>query len=77
VPSRTGCRSARLLVITQTDARLPGAVARALVATGLVEYWHVAALGLLLGFAKSSTNRAPSVRDGHGGKNDVASAVAN
>jgi MFS family permease len=41
----------RLLVITQTTLACQALLLGALVATGLVEYWHVAALGLLLGFA--------------------------
>src|SRR2546430_12750009 len=41
----------RLLVITQTTLACQALLLGALVATGLVEYWHVAVLGLLLGFA--------------------------
>src|SRR5262245_63619915 len=41
----------RLLVATQTTLALQGLLLALLVATGHVEYWHVAALGLALGFA--------------------------
>jgi predicted MFS family arabinose efflux permease len=41
----------RLLVATQTTLACQAAALGLLVATGLVEYWHVAVLGLVLGFA--------------------------
>ena len=41
----------RLLVVTQTTLACQAAALGLLVATGLVEYWHVAVLGLVLGFA--------------------------
>ena len=41
----------RLLIATQTTLACQAAALGLLVATGLVEYWHVAALGLVLGFA--------------------------
>jgi len=67
----------RLLVITQTTLACQALLLGALVATGLVEYWHVAALGLLLGFANvfDQPARQAYVMD-MVGKNDVASAVA-
>ena len=40
-----------LLVATQTTLALQGLLLALLVATGHVEYWHVATLGLALGFA--------------------------
>ena len=40
-----------LLVATQTTLAIQGLLLALLVATGHVEYWHVAALGLALGFA--------------------------
>lgn len=41
----------RLLVVTQTILGVQALTLAALVVTGLVEYWHVAVLGLVLGFA--------------------------
>src|SRR5207245_9720958 len=40
-----------LLVATQTTLACQGLLLALLVATGHVEYWHVAVLGLALGFA--------------------------
>ena len=67
----------RLLVITQTTLACQALLLGALVATGLVEYWHVAVLGLLLGFANvfDQPARQSYVMD-LVGKDDVASAVA-
>jgi predicted MFS family arabinose efflux permease len=67
----------RLLVITQTTLACQALMLGALVATGLVEYWHVAVLGLLLGFANvfDQPARQAYVMD-LVGKDDVASAVA-
>jgi len=41
----------RLLVVTQTVLACQALTLAALVLTGLVQYWHVALLGLVLGFA--------------------------
>ncbi len=67
----------RLLVVTQTTLACQGLMLGALAATGLVEYWHVAVLGLLLGFANvfDQPARQSYVMD-MVGKDDVASAVA-
>ncbi len=67
----------KLLVATQTTLACQALGLGALAATGLVEYWHVAALGLLLGFANvfDQPARQSYVME-MVGKADVASAVA-
>jgi predicted MFS family arabinose efflux permease len=67
----------RLLIVTQTTLACQALLLGALVATGRVEYWHVAALGLLLGFANvfDQPARQSFVME-LVGRQDVASAVA-
>src|SRR2546428_296981 len=66
-----------LLVATQTTLACQAFLLGALVATGRVEYWHVAALGLALGFANvfDQPARQSFVME-MVGKGDVANAVA-
>src|SRR5438477_416136 len=66
-----------LLVATQTTLACQALRLGALVATGRVEYWHVAALGLALGFANvlDQPARQSFVME-MVGKGDVANAVA-
>src|SRR2546425_7359338 len=66
-----------LLVATQTTLACQALLLGALVATGRVEYWHVAALGLALGFANvlDQPARQSFVME-MVGKGDVANAVA-
>src|SRR5216117_2686685 len=66
-----------LLVATQTTLACLALLLGALVATGRVEYWHVAALGLALGFANvlDQPARQSFVME-MVGKGDVANAVA-
>ncbi len=66
-----------LLVATQTTLACQALMLGALVATGFVEYWHVAVLGLVLGFANvfDQPARQSYVME-MVGKEDVASAVA-
>src|SRR5256712_11389127 len=66
-----------LLVAMQTTLACQARLLGALVATGRVEYWHVAALGLVLGFANvfDQPARQSFVMD-MVGKGDVANAVA-
>src|SRR2546425_823234 len=66
-----------LLVATQTMLACQAFLLGALVATGRVEYWHVAALGLALGFANvfDQPARQSFVME-MVGKGDVANAVA-
>ena len=67
----------RLLVVTQTTLACQALLLGALVATGRAEYWHVAVLGLVLGFANvfDQPARQSFVME-LVGKQDVASAVA-
>jgi predicted MFS family arabinose efflux permease len=67
----------RLLIVTQTTLACQALLLGALVGTGRVEYWHVAALGLLLGFANvfDQPARQSFVME-LVGRQDVASAVA-
>ena len=67
----------KLLVATQTTLACQAAALGLLVATGLVEYWHVAVLGLVLGFANvvDLPARQSFVMD-LVGKDDVVNAVA-
>src|SRR2546428_450522 len=66
-----------LLVATQMTLACQGLLLALLVATGHVEYWHVAVLGLALGFANVGD---PPARKWFGmepvGRADVSSAVA-
>src|SRR2546422_3493612 len=66
-----------LLVATQTTLACQALLLGALVATGRVEYWHVAALGLALGFANvfDQPARQSFVME-MVGKGDVPNAVA-
>src|SRR5438309_4094513 len=66
-----------LLVATQTTLACQAFLLGALVATGRVEYWHVAALGLALGFANvfDQPARQSFVME-LVGRADVSSAVA-
>jgi predicted MFS family arabinose efflux permease len=67
----------RLLVATQTTLACQGLLLALLVATGHVEYWHVALLGLALGFANVVDQPArQSFLIEMVGRNDVSSAVA-
>jgi predicted MFS family arabinose efflux permease len=67
----------RLLVATQTTLACQAVLLGALVGTGRVEYWHVAALGLALGFANVFDQPArQSFVVEMVGKGDVANAVA-
>jgi predicted MFS family arabinose efflux permease len=67
----------RLLVATQTTLACQALLLGALVATGRVQYWHVAALGLVLGFANVFDQPArQSFVVEMVGKGDVANAVA-
>jgi predicted MFS family arabinose efflux permease len=67
----------RLLVATQTTLACQGLLLALLVATGHVEYWHVATLGLALGFANvvDQPARQSFVME-LVGRTDVSSAVA-
>lgn len=67
----------RVLVVTQATLACQALALGALVATGLVQYWQVATLGLLLGFANvvDQPARQSYVME-MVGKADVASAVA-
>ncbi|OLB52305.1 MAG: hypothetical protein AUH99_05555 [Candidatus Rokubacteria bacterium 13_2_20CM_2_70_11] len=67
----------RLLVATQTTLACQALLLGALVATGRAQYWHVAALGLVLGFANvfDQPARQSFVME-MVGKGDVANAVA-
>lgn len=67
----------RVLVVTQATLACQALALGALVATGLIQYWHVATLGLLLGFANvfDQPARQSYVME-LVGKADVASAVA-
>jgi predicted MFS family arabinose efflux permease len=67
----------RLLVVTQTTLACQGLLLALLVATGHVEYWHVAGLGLALGFANvvDQPARQSFVME-LVGRADVSSAVA-
>ena len=67
----------RLLVATQSTLAGQALLLALLVATGHVEYWHVAVLGLLLGFANvvDQPARQSFVME-MTGKDDVGSAVA-
>lgn len=67
----------RLLVATQTTLACQAAALGLLVAAGLAEYWHVAVLGLLLGFANvvDLPARQSFIME-MVGKNDVVNAVA-
>src|SRR5438128_6517801 len=66
-----------LLVATQTTLACQAFLLGALVATGRVEYWHVAALGLALGFANVFDQPAlQSCVMEMVGKGDVANSVA-
>src|SRR2546427_8461911 len=66
-----------LLVATQTTLALQGLLLALLVATGHVQYWHVAVLGLALGFANvvDQPARQSFVME-LVGRADVSSAVA-
>jgi len=67
----------RVLVATQATLAGQALVLGLLVATGLVEYWHVAALGLALGLANVADQPArQSYVVEMVGRDDVASAVA-
>jgi predicted MFS family arabinose efflux permease len=67
----------RLLIATQTTLACQGLLLALLVATGHVEYWHVALLGLALGFANVVDQPArQSFLVEMVGRNDVSSAVA-
>jgi predicted MFS family arabinose efflux permease len=67
----------RLLIATQTTLACQGLLLALLVATGHVEYWHVALLGLALGFANVVDQPArQSFLIEMVGRNDVSSAVA-
>ena len=67
----------RLLIATQTTLACQGLLLALLVATGHVEYWHVALLGLFLGFANVVDQPArQSFLIEMVGRNDVSSAVA-
>jgi len=67
----------RLLVATQTTLACQGLLLALLVATRHVEYWHVALLGLALGFANVVDQPArQSFLIEMVGRNDVSSAVA-
>src|SRR3989449_10371210 len=66
-----------LLVATQTTLALQGLLLALLVATGHVEYWHVATLGLAPGFANVVDQPArQSFMMELVGRTDVSSAVA-
>jgi predicted MFS family arabinose efflux permease len=67
----------RLLIATQTTLACQGLLLALLVATGHVEYWHVAVLGLALGFANvvDQPARQSFVME-LVGRADVSSAVA-
>jgi predicted MFS family arabinose efflux permease len=67
----------RLLVATQTTLACQALLLGTLVATGRVQYWHVAMLGLVLGFANvfDQPARQSFVME-MVGKGDVANAVA-
>src|SRR5213596_2315228 len=66
-----------VLVVTQTTLACQALLLGALVATGRAQYWHVAALGLVLGFANvfDQPARQSFVME-MVGKGDVANAVA-
>jgi predicted MFS family arabinose efflux permease len=66
-----------LLIATQTTLACQGLLLAGLVATGYVQYWHVATLGLTLGFANvvDQPARQAFVMD-LVGRADVSSAVA-
>jgi predicted MFS family arabinose efflux permease len=67
----------RLLVATQTTLACQALLLGTLVATGRVQYWHVAVLGLVLGFANVFDHPArQSFVMEMVGKGDVANAVA-
>jgi predicted MFS family arabinose efflux permease len=67
----------RLLIATQTTLACQGLLLALLVATGRVEYWHVALLGLALGFANVVDQPArQSFLIEMVGRADVSSAVA-
>ena len=67
----------RLLIATQTTLACQGLLLALLVATEHVEYWHVALLGLALGFANVVDQPArQSFLIEMVGRNDVSSAVA-
>jgi predicted MFS family arabinose efflux permease len=67
----------RLLIATQTTLACQGLLLALLVATGHVEYWHVALLGLALGFANVVDQPArQSFLIEMVGRSDVSSAVA-
>ena len=67
----------RLLIATQTTLACQGLLLALLVATGHVEYWHVALLGLALGFANVVDQPArQSFLIQMVGRADVSSAVA-
>jgi len=67
----------RLLIATQTTLACQGLLLALLVATGHVEYWHVALLGLALGFANVVDQPArQSFLIEMVGRADVSSAVA-
>jgi predicted MFS family arabinose efflux permease len=67
----------RLLIATQTTLACQGLLLALLVTTGHVEYWHVALLGLALGFANVVDQPArQSFLIEMVGRNDVSSAVA-
>ena len=67
----------RVLVATQATLAGQAFLLGLLVATGLVEYWHVAVLGLVLGFASVSDQPArQSYVVEMVGRDDVANAVA-
>ena len=66
-----------LLVVTQTTLACQGLLLALLVTTGHVEYWHVAVLGLFLGFANVADQPArQSFVMELVGRADVSSAVA-
>src|SRR5262245_65568119 len=48
----------RVLVVTQTTLACQGLLLALLVSTGHVEYWHVAEIGLALGFAYVAEQQA-------------------
>jgi MFS family permease len=67
----------KLLVATQTTLACQGLLLALLVSTGHVEYWHVAVLGLALGFANVADQPArQSFVMELVGRADVSSAVA-
>jgi len=67
----------RVLVATQATLAAQALLLGLLAATGLVEYWHVAALGLVLGFANVTDQPArQSYVVEMVGRDDMANAVA-